>query len=213
MSQPHVVVLSGSLGAGSRCDRLAVWCAEESIRRGATAALLRGDDLELPFYRYGAPQGPGAVRLRRELERADGVVLVSPSYHGSLSGLLKNALDYVNDLAACDRPFLDGRAVGCVALAAGAQGASATLAAMRTIVHALRGWPTPLGVATHGALDAPSCAELTGDEAERRQLAIVVEQVVTFARLQRTSRTLRREGHAPVPVLAAANGASVTSLP
>ncbi|WP_459249991.1 NADPH-dependent FMN reductase [Streptomyces youssoufiensis] len=43
----------------------------------------------------------------------------APTYHGTVSGVLKNALDYVNDLIGEPRPFLDGRSVGCVAVAAG----------------------------------------------------------------------------------------------
>ncbi|MFI2028779.1 NADPH-dependent FMN reductase [Streptomyces buecherae] len=39
----------------------------------------------------------------------------APTYHGTVSGVLKNALDYVNDLIGEPRPFLDGRPVGCVA--------------------------------------------------------------------------------------------------
>jgi FMN reductase len=37
--------------------------------------------------------------------------------------------------------------VGCVATGAGWQGANATLNALRNVIHALRGWPTPLGLA------------------------------------------------------------------
>lgn len=181
---PHVAVLSGSLGSGSRTERLAAWCVQECVRRGATAALLSGTDLQLPFYQYGEPLDARGRRLIDELERSSAVVLVSPSYHGSVSGLLKNALDYVNELAEHERPFLDGRAVGCIALAAGAQGAASTLGAMRTIVHALRGWPTPLGVAAHQAIDIAPTGDLTGDVATQRQLGILIDQVLHFSRMQ-----------------------------
>lgn len=144
---PHLVFLSGSLGPRSRCDRVAEWCAKWCADRGADVTVFSGLDLEFPLYR----PNPGArddrlERYLRALAAADGVVLVSPAYHGSLSGLLKNALDYVNDLSDDARPFLDGRPVGCVAVAAGEQAAATTLITLRTITHALRGWPTPLGV-------------------------------------------------------------------
>jgi hypothetical protein len=60
---------------------------------------------------------------------------------------VKNVLDYVEDLRADIRLYLDGRAVGCVAMALGWQATVTTLTALRSIVHALRGWPTPLGAA------------------------------------------------------------------
>ena len=59
---------------------------------------------------------------------------------------MKNAIDLLEDLRGDSRVYLDGRAVGCIVTAAGWQGCNTTLGAMRGIVHALRGWPTPLGV-------------------------------------------------------------------
>ena len=44
------------------------------------------------------------------------------------------------------RPYFDGRAVGLIVSAAGWQAGGVTLASMRGIVHAMRGWPTPLGI-------------------------------------------------------------------
>ncbi len=58
---------------------------------------------------------------------------------------MKNAIDLLEDLRGDSRVYLDGRAVGCIVTAAGWQGCNTTLGAMRGIVHALRGWPTPLG--------------------------------------------------------------------
>src|SRR5215210_4500152 len=90
----------------------------------------------------------GAARaLVERIARGDGVTLASPAYHGGVSGFVKNALDHVEELRDSRRPYLDGRAVGCIACAGGWQAAAATLAGLRSIVHALRGWPTPLGVA------------------------------------------------------------------
>jgi FMN reductase len=82
-----------------------------------------------------------------ELRRSDAVVLGSSAYHGSIPGLLKNAIDYAQDMMNDDRPYLSGRPVACIATGAGWQGVVTTLEHLRTVVHALRGWPTPLGIA------------------------------------------------------------------
>jgi FMN reductase len=63
--------------------------------------------------------------------------------------LVKNALDYIEELREDENPYLHARPVGSVATGAGWQGAVTTLASLRTIVHALRGWNTPLGVAVN----------------------------------------------------------------
>ncbi|MGH3936772.1 MAG: NADPH-dependent FMN reductase, partial [Pseudonocardiaceae bacterium] len=143
MMLPHVVVLAGSLNPASRADRIAAWCAQRSVGLGATTSLFRGSDLEFPFYRPGVAECHATVRRYLDaLRKADGVVLVSPTYHGTPSGLLKNALDYVNELADDADPYFDGRPIGCVSVAGGDQGAHSTLAVLRAIGHALRGWPT-----------------------------------------------------------------------
>lgn len=145
-----VVGIGGSLRPDSQSERalrIALSGAEEA---GAKITALTGADLMLPFYDPSVPERPEAAkRLVDLLREADGVVLVSPGYHGSLSGLVKNALDYIEDLRTDVRPYLDGRAVGCVTTAAGWQASVTTLSALRSIVHALRGWPTPLGAAVN----------------------------------------------------------------
>ena len=182
MVNPHVVLMSGSLRAGSTSDRVAAWCADRCGEKGATTRMFRGGELDLPFYRPGiSADHEGAVTLLYELSKADAVVLVSPTYHGTLSGLLKNALDFVNDLV--DPPFLDGRAIGSVAIGAGTQGVASTLATLRTISHALRGWPTPLGVTLSNAesLFQPTSA---GTERIRSQLTEMISQLLTIGELR-----------------------------
>jgi FMN reductase len=148
----HVVGIGGSMRTDSQSERalrIALAGAEEA---GAKITMLTGSQILLPFYDPTVPERPkDAVRLVEELRSADGVLLVSPGYHGTVSGLVKNALDYIEDLRNDERPYLDGRAVGCVAAAHGWQASVTTLTALRSIVHALRGWPTPLGAAVNSA--------------------------------------------------------------
>ncbi len=121
---------------------------EAAERAGARTQLISGPALELPMYQPENPHRSEAARhLVAQLALADGIILGSPGYHGSISGLVKNALDYAEDLRTDPRPYFSGRAVGCIATAGGWPGAVNTLGALRDIVHALRGWPTPLGAA------------------------------------------------------------------
>jgi FMN reductase len=198
---PHVVVLSGSLAPRSRTDRLARWCADECLRRGATIDLFPGASLEFPFYRPRRVDGFGVTEFLAALVRADGVILVSPTYHGTPSGLLKNALDYVNEIDDDARPYLDGRAVGCIALASGVQGAVGNLATLRVIAHALRGWPTPLGVAV-STMETPQDADgCPAGARATQQLDVMLDQVLTFARVHQLARAaqLQRVGEQAFP--------------
>ncbi|WP_256104146.1 NAD(P)H-dependent oxidoreductase [Streptomyces sp. ODS05-4] len=177
---PRIVLVSGSLRPGSTCDRVAAWCADRCAELGADARVFTGSEIDFPAYRPGLAQTHAAVAgFLAELRAADGVVLVSPTYHATVSGLLKNALDYVNDIGG-PVPYLEGRAIGTVAVGAAAQGAVSTLTTLRTIGHALRGWPTPVGVAVARAPEQPrSGAEPEPDAARLVEMA---SQVVWLAR-------------------------------
>jgi FMN reductase len=134
-------------------------------------------------------RAPGALRLTEALRRADGIIIASPGYHGCVSGLVKNAIDYVEDLRGDPAPYFDGRAVGLIACAAGCQAAVNTLAALRSIVHALRGWPTPLAVAMSTSGFAFSPDGLPTDTAAQEQLAILARQVVVFSQMRALHKT------------------------
>ncbi|MFJ9810781.1 NAD(P)H-dependent oxidoreductase [Streptomyces sp. NPDC101158] len=173
---PHIVLISGSLRLGSTCDQVAEWCAQRCAEQGASARVFTGAEIDFPAYRPGLAGAHAAVAgFLGELRDADGVILVSPTYHATVSGLLKNALDYVNDIGG-PVPYLEGRAIGTVAVGAGAQGAVSTLTTLRTIGHALRGWPTPVGAAVSQVPPQPSIAEEPGPDAAR--LIEMVDQVV-----------------------------------
>ncbi|MGW4027284.1 NAD(P)H-dependent oxidoreductase, partial [Streptomyces sp. NPDC005009] len=176
---PHIVLLSGSLRVGSTSARVAQWCAQRVTAGGATVRVFTGAELDFPAYRPGLAAGhEGVAGFLDELRRADGVVLVSPTYHASISGLLKNALDAVNDIDG-PQPLLDGRAIGTVAVGAGPQGAATTLTTLRTIAHALRGWPAPLGVAV---TRAPAPAAVDQQQApDEARLDEMVRQVLWLA--------------------------------
>jgi FMN reductase len=177
-----VVGIGGSLRADSQSERALRQVLAGAEEAGAKITVITGADLVLPFYDPAVTERlPAARHLIDEIRHADGVVLVSPGYHGTISGLVKNALDYVEDLREEDPPYLDGRAVGCVAAAHGWQASVTTLTALRSIVHALRGWPTPLGAAVNSAevtfAEDGSCSDL---EVATR-LRIIGTQVVEFA--------------------------------
>jgi FMN reductase len=178
----HVVGIGGSIRPDSQSERALRIALAGAEAAGAKTTMLSGSQLLLPFYDPGLPERPAeAVRLVEELRGADGVLLVSPGYHGTVSGLVKNALDYVEDLRQDDRPYLDGRAVGCVAAAFGWQASVTTLTALRSIVHALRGWPTPLGAAVNSAQVSFDEDGGCSDPKVEQTLRTIGAQVVEFA--------------------------------
>ena len=178
----NVVGIGGSLRNDSQSERALRIALDGAERAGAKTTMIAGPDLVLPFYDPAVPErSAAAYRLVEELRGADGVVLVSPGYHGTISGLVKNALDYIEDLRDDKRPYLDGRAVGTITAAYGWQAAVNTLSAVRSIVHALRGWPTPLGAAINSAQVKFDGDGACSDADVDRNLRVIGRQVAEFA--------------------------------
>jgi len=187
---PFIIGLGGSTRAGSSSELVLRAALDEVGKLGANTEILAGPDLVLPLYApEDSDRDPRAQRLIESMRRCDGVIIASPGYHGSISGMIKNALDYVEDMRKDAVPYLDNRTVGCIACAYGWQATGSVLAALRSIVHSLRGWPTPLGIAvnTTGALfDTDG---LCVDAALSSQLSIMAGQVVDNARRHMAARS------------------------
>ncbi len=181
---PLIVGIGGSTRAGSSSERLLRACLERAEAAGAQAEVFSGPQLRLPLFEAdgGGDRTADASALVDAIRRADGLIIASPGYHGGISGLIKNALDYVEDLRGDARPYLDGRAVGCLAAAAGWQAAGSTLQALRAVVHSLRGWPTPLGVAVNSELPVWDENGQVADRHLSGQLDLMTGQVLEFAR-------------------------------
>ncbi|KWX24454.1 NAD(P)H-dependent oxidoreductase [Mycolicibacterium wolinskyi] len=180
---PFVVGLGGTLRADSSTERAVRYCLSSVERQGGTTRMFAGPDLDLPMYApHSLDRTPAALELVKALRDADAVVVGSPGYHGAISGLVKNALDYIEDLREDPRVYLDNTPWGCISCAYGWQAAVGTLGQLRSIGHALRAWPTPLGVAINSADKIWSDTGELADGPVRDQLDMLANQVLTFAR-------------------------------
>ena len=179
---PLIVAFGGTVRANSSTERALRVALEAAQALGARTLLLTGPEIDLPNY---SPERlstePKAERLIAALREADGIIVGSPGYHGGVSGLVKNALDYTEEMRGDARCYFDGVAVGCIATGAGWQGAVVTLSALRAVVHALRGWPTPVGVAINSAEPAPEGSPSGFSPQVVDQLQLMARQVVEFA--------------------------------
>jgi FMN reductase len=186
--RPFIVGLGGTVRSPSTSERALAKAMAAAEAAGARTQMFGGEYLSrMPIYN---PAEPGEHIERNDyleaIRQADGLIVATPGYHGSISGLVKNALDSVEGLREDARPYFDGRAVGVIVAADGWQACGSTLAAVRGIVHAMRGWPTPLGATLNsqgGLFDD------AGDFRDRRDawaVETVAQQVVQFARWVRT---------------------------
>ncbi len=186
---PLIVGIGGTTREGSSTEKALLVALAAAEAGGARTVLLGGAFLAtLPIYDPG-PGGPTAEQqaLAQAVRAADGIIIATPGYHGSLSGVVKNALDTLELLNQDQRPYFTDRAVGVIVTANGSQAGGTTLTAVRSIIHAMRGWPTPFGAAlnaTSGSFEADGSPK---DPRDTWQLTTVGQQVLEFAKM-RTDR-------------------------
>lgn len=181
--RPSIVAIGGTASDQSSTEHALRIALDSAEQLGARVVMFGGSQLRaLPHYTTpGCMENETARALIAAVREADGLILASPGYHGSISGLVKNAVDYIEETAKDSRVYLDGVPVGLIATAYGWQAASHTLGTLRTIVHSLRGWPTPLGAALNssgGLFKAGECQ----DANVKAQLDQIGKQVFEFAR-------------------------------
>ncbi|MGF6553123.1 FMN reductase [Paraburkholderia youngii] len=180
---PLIVGIGGTTRAASSTERALAFALRGAEAAGAQTRLFGGSFLHsLPHY---APEQSARTDEQLELidavRRADAVIIATPGYHGGVSGLVKNALDTLEELRADERPYLDGRAVGCIVTAYGWQAAGSVLTSLRSIVHALRGWPTPFGAGINTLETRFDSVDSCSDPKVIEQLATVGQQAAQFA--------------------------------
>jgi FMN reductase len=179
--RPLIVGLGGSAWGDSPTMRALGAAVRMAAQAGAETVMIDLIELELPPYLPDGERTPAAGRLVGDIARADALLIAAPDYHGGTSGLVTNALDYVWDLRNAPRPCLEARPVGLLACDEG-PGAGGALAVLRGRVHALGGWPTPLGI----SLTRPESAAIDpygaiGNPAVAERFDVLTDQLMGFA--------------------------------
>lgn len=186
MTRPLIVGIGGTIRAGSSTEKALACALRGAAAAGAETQLFGGQFLAtLPIF----DPRPGEVSesqkaLAEAVRAADGVIVASPGYHGSLSGVVKNALDTLELTRDDAAPYFQGKPVGIIITADGWQAAGTSLMAVRAIIHAMRGWPTPFGAALNATAGLFDEAGDCKDAKDAWQLATVAEQVMDFAQMR-----------------------------
>ena len=126
MAMPvRVVGLGGSLRAESTSRAALQVALDGAAASGAVTQLIWVRDLDLPLYTAERATPVAAKQFAETVYGADAMIWSSPTYHGSVSGSLKNALDWLILLADRTPPYLSNKPIGLVSTAGGVQGLQA----------------------------------------------------------------------------------------
>lgn len=135
MSQPSnkkVTILCGNMGFPSNTHGTLQTVETMLHTAGIQTQLVCVHEHSLPLFDPTVKPCPEiAQHVCRWIREADGLVVGSPEYHGSLSGSLKNLIDYLQE------SDVKGKPVALVSVAGGGYGGINTLNGLRLIFRAL----------------------------------------------------------------------------
>jgi len=186
--RPFIVGIGGTTRPGSTSEKALAVALAFAESEGCETQVFGSADMPGETYDPTLPaRSDRALALVAAVRRADGLIIATPSYHGGVSGLVKNAIDFIEDMRDDPRVYLEGRAVGCIVCADGAQAMGTTMMALRAIVHALRGWPTPYGATLQSSARPFGGDGVAADPAALAACETVGREVVQFARMARVA--------------------------
>ncbi|GGD73816.1 NADPH-dependent FMN reductase [Paenibacillus nasutitermitis] len=139
-----IVILAGSTRMGATSTRAASYAARLIEEQGHEVTMVDLHTHRLPLYCSDDEIQPDEVlSLRQAVLEANAVVLSTPEYHGSISGALKNALDFLSSEQFDSKPVLS------ISSAGGAVGVN-SLQHLQTIVRNVHGINCPEWISLGG---------------------------------------------------------------
>ncbi|KAB1196028.1 MULTISPECIES: NADPH-dependent FMN reductase [Haloferax] len=161
MDQTHVVAISGSLRDHSFTRMTLQYALDGAADVGATTELIDLREYDLPPLNADYDEQGDSAAFVRKVDEADAVILATPVYHGSYSGVLKNALDY------CGFDEFGHKTVGLLAVAGGSFPVTA-LDHLRSVCRSLNAWVLPHQAAIPRVSSKFDGDELTDDDLRDR---------------------------------------------
>jgi len=176
-----IVGLGGSTARISRSRAALVTALEGARAAGAETQLLDIRELDLPLYNpdHDRPTEAAATLIETSYS-CDGMLWSSPMYQGTISGALKNALDWLHLLGGREPSYLHDKVVGLISAAGGTQGLQA-INTMEFATRALRAWAVPYVVPVATAARVFDEDGHVRDPAIERQLHMLGSEVVRVA--------------------------------
>lgn len=181
MNDVHVVAVVGSLRDESHTRTSLRHALRAADRAGATTELLDLREFDLPVLDADFDEQGDSARFTERVRGADSVLLGTPVYHGSYSGVLKNALDH------CGFDEFEDTTVGLLAVAGGGFPVTA-LDHLRSVCRALNAWVLPHQAAVPRVSSALADGEFVDDDIGDRVRTLGV-RAVEYSNIQPEPRT------------------------
>ncbi|MDB6029448.1 MAG: NADPH-dependent reductase [Verrucomicrobiales bacterium] len=185
MSTPKILAFAGSARTGSFNKNLIKVGAQAARDAGAEVTLIDLRDLPMPLFDQDIEDASGlpenAKKLKALMRSHHGFLIASPEYNSSVTGLLKNTIDWASRTETDDEPDLvcfRGKIVSLLSASPGGLGGLRGLVHLRSILGNIGAIVLPDQVAISAAHDAFNEAGNLKDERKAKQVANVARVLV-----------------------------------
>jgi chromate reductase len=185
MSALKILVVPGSLRAGSLNAKLAAAAGYELAQAGVEVTRISLGDFPLPIYdgdlqtKSGVPKH--AINLKRMIGAHHGVLIVTPEYNSSVPALVKNTIDWlsrVQDAHEVRGQVFRERPFAIAAASESRLGGTRSLAALRLILSACHAHVIPNQLALSFAGEAYDDMDRLKHPADIESLGALVRQLI-----------------------------------
>ena len=149
-----ILGVASSMRESSYSTRVLKLVLEKAEKSGAETKLLSLRELQLPMYQPEQNRSPELDKVTEYVKWADAFVLASPDYHGSMSGVMKNFLDFFWSEFA-------GKTFGYIC--ASHEKGLTVMDQMRTAIRQCYGWSMPYGISINSDQDFDSSGKITNE--------------------------------------------------
>jgi len=187
-----ILAFAGSTRSGSWNKKLVRAAAEAARSAGGDVTEIDLRDYPMPLYDGDLQEASGLPEAAKTLKRLflehEGLLISSPEYNASFSGVLKNAIDWISRGETKQEPALralDGKVAALMSASPGALGGLRGLAQLRAMLGSINVIVLPSQLAVPMAAEAFDSAGRLKDEKKRASLESMAEKLVsTTAKLR-----------------------------
>ena len=170
-----VLGVASSMRDGSSSTATLMIALDFITKHGAQTRLVDLKQTKLPLYDPNENQSSIELqKIEKDVEWADAFILATPDYHGSMSGVMKNFLDYFWSEFA-------GKTFGYIC--ASHEKGLTVMDQMRTAVRQCYGWSMPYGISVNGEDDLEN-GEVPSQRLKSR-LEMLARDLVVYGNLIR----------------------------
>ncbi len=184
MNTPKILAFAGSTRKESFNKRLAKIALLAADSAGADTTFIDLRDYNMPLYcddllhEHGMPDG--VIAFKEMLKSHNGFIIASPEYNGSLTGTLKNAIDWATIKADGEERMAcwNGKIAGLISASPGGLGGIRGLANLRTILAGIGTFVLPSHLAVGNSTEnLQSDKQITNENLQKQLQALSNEMV------------------------------------